>query len=99
MVVKVQLYHLGSVRQWDDHQCGINIFVVADEWTESAGLVGEQVVCGQYVFLVCVKSQVLMRSDYFCCVALDQIATEEPFSLRETPPEGFAPSPKERLGH
>ena len=30
--------------------------------------------------------------------ALDQIAIEEPFALRETPPEGFAPSPKERLG-
>jgi len=30
---------------------------------------------------------------------LDEIAMEEPFPLRETPPEGFAPSPKERLGY
>ena len=102
-MVKVQLYHLRSDRQRDDHQCDINFPVVTDEWAESAGLVGEQVVCGQYVFgllvLDCVKSQVLTRSDYFGCVALDQIAMDEPFSLLETPPEGFAPSPKERLGH
>ena len=51
MVVKVQLYYLGSSRQRDDHQCGINFPVVADERAESAGLVGEQVVCAQYVFL------------------------------------------------
>ena len=44
--------------------------------------------------LVYVKLQVLT-----CLVALDQIAMDEPFALRETPPEGFAPSPKERLGH
>ena len=37
----------------------------------------------------------LPRSDYFRCVALDQIATEEPFSSGETPPDqGFAPSLK-----
>ena len=37
--------------------------------------------------------------DYLCFhVALDEIAQEDPFVLRETPPEGFAPSPKERLG-
>ena len=47
---------------------------------------------------VCVKLQVLTRSDWFYGVALDQIAMEEPFALRETAPEGFAPSPKERLG-
>ena len=51
MVVKVQLYHLGSGRQWNDYQCGINLSVVADKWAEPAGLVGEQVVCAQYVFL------------------------------------------------
>ena len=49
--------------------------------------------------LDCVKWQVLTKSDYFLCVALDQIAMDEPFSLLDTPPEGFAPSPKERLGH
>jgi len=32
-------------------------------------------------------------------VALDQMALSEPFPLQETPPEGFAPSPKELLGH
>ncbi len=59
---------------------------------------GEQVVCGQLVLYVFfgVKSQVLTKSDYICCVALDQIAMKEPFSLREMPPEGFAPSPNKR---
>jgi hypothetical protein len=34
VVVKVQLYHLGGVRQRDDHQCGVDISVVADKWAE-----------------------------------------------------------------
>jgi len=50
VVVKVQLYHLGSTRQRDDHRRVIHLSVVADKWAESAGLVGEQVVCEQYVF-------------------------------------------------
>jgi hypothetical protein len=33
------------------------------------------------------------------CAALDQIALDTPFALRDTPPEGFALSPKERLGY
>jgi hypothetical protein len=41
VVVKVQLYHLGSGRQRDDHQCVIDLPVVADKWAESVGLVGE----------------------------------------------------------
>jgi len=45
MVVKVQLYHLGSVRQRDDYQRGIHLSVIADKWAESVGLVGKQVVC------------------------------------------------------
>jgi len=50
VVVKVQLHHLGGDRQRDDHQRGINISVAANKWAESVGLVGEQVVCEQYVF-------------------------------------------------
>ena len=56
MVVKVQLYHLGSGRQRDNHRCTIDIFIAADEWAESTGLVGEPVVFEQYVWslvLVC----------------------------------------------
>jgi len=45
VVVKVQLYHLGSVRQRDNHQRGIHLSVIADKWAESVGLVGKQVVC------------------------------------------------------
>ena len=85
-MVQVQLYHFGSGRRWDDHQCGINLSIVADEWADSAGLVGNRrFVDSTLHFLVCVKPQVLTRSDYFCCVALGQIAMEEPFSLGETP--------------
>ena len=50
VVVKVQLYHLGGVGQRNDFRCVIDLCVVADKWAESVGLVGEQVVCEQYVF-------------------------------------------------
>ena len=40
VVVRVQLSHLGSGRQQDDHQYGIDIPVIIDTRAESVGLVG-----------------------------------------------------------
>ena len=63
LVAKVQLYHLGSSRQWDGHERGIDLSVVGDKWAEPVGLVGNRVVCEEYVFggLVCER---LTSSDF-----------------------------------
>ena len=53
MVVKVQLYHFSSGGLRDDFRCVVDLSAVANEWAESVGLVGEQVVCEQCVFGGC----------------------------------------------
>ena len=53
VVVKVQLYHFSSGGLRDDFRCVVDLSAVANEWAESVGLVGEQVVCEQYVFGGC----------------------------------------------
>lgn len=50
MVVEIQLYHLGSDGQRDDRECDRDLSGGADQWAESTGLVGEPVVCEQYVW-------------------------------------------------
>ena len=84
-MVKVQPNRLGSSRQRDDCQCSIDLAVVA----KSAGLVEEQVVREQYLFWRFSWCEIAVS-----VVWLDRMATEEPFLLREIPPEEFALSPK-----
>ena len=69
MVVKVQLYHLSSVGQRDHFLCVIDLSVVADKWAESVGLVGEQVVCEQYVFGHCENAKADEKPLFLLCSA------------------------------
>lgn len=54
VVVRVQCSHLGSGRQQDDHQCGIDLPVIVDTRVESVGLLGgtsglRRVVCVKFL--------------------------------------------------